>query len=106
MATDPFKWCFTDGHAKNRLSSFYTHLEKLDEIDWSLRTATYWSNTDEDPDRQRRKQAEFLVKDYVPPACIHKLVVYNEAAKNYVQKIVAKTNQNIEIHVKMKHFYY
>jgi hypothetical protein len=63
-------WCFTDGHAKKAITDFYNSIEDLDEVDWNVVRQRYWSNTEDDFDRVRRKQAEFLVKDHVPVDCI------------------------------------
>jgi len=30
------KWLFTDGHAKDALSKFYTDLVDLEKLDWSI----------------------------------------------------------------------
>lgn len=101
------EWCFTDGHAKNAFTEFYNDLEYLGEVDWNLRVERYWNNTDDDFDKMRRKQAEFLVKNHVPPICISRLVVYNEDASNNVKQIVNRVG--IEIPVRINHneqFYY
>jgi len=43
-----------------QLSEFYYDLGYLSEIDWEIMEEKYWSDTQEDPDRNRRRQAEFL----------------------------------------------
>ena len=30
------EWCFTDGHAKEKISDFYNDLQHLDMIDWQI----------------------------------------------------------------------
>ena len=50
---------FTDGHAIMQLSKFYDDLGYLTEIDWDIMEEKYWRDTIEDPDRKRRRQAEF-----------------------------------------------
>lgn len=100
-------WVFTDGHAKNSLTSFYTQKADFDKVDWNLRWQRYWHNTEEDSDRQRRKQAEFLVRRHVPPECIERIVVYDEPRAAYVQKIIAELGRNVEVYVNPKgKFYY
>ncbi|MCB0595001.1 MAG: DUF4433 domain-containing protein [Lewinellaceae bacterium] len=101
------EWAFTDGHAKNFLTSFYTQRADFDKVDWNLRWEQYWHNTEEDPDRQRRKQAEFLVRHHVPPECIDRIVVYDESSVVYVQEIIAEVDRNVEVYINPQgKFYY
>lgn len=61
------QFVLTDGHAVTPLSTQYDHLSALDEvITWSVMNLRYWRDTDEDGDRKRRRQAEFLVWSSVP----------------------------------------
>ena len=74
---------FTDGHAVNELSSFYsaadvTHIHTL--IDTSAINAHRW-NDEADRDLKRRKEAEFLIASDVPIQAILGYAVYNESAK-------------------------
>jgi ssDNA thymidine ADP-ribosyltransferase, DarT len=56
------EFAFTDGHAIMSYSSFYNDLNALDDaIDWNVMKTNYWADTEEDGDRKRRRQAEFLV---------------------------------------------
>lgn len=52
---------FADGHAELDLSDFFDDLDDLNKIDWKIMKAAYWADTNEDGDRKRRRQAEFLV---------------------------------------------
>jgi hypothetical protein len=99
-------WLFTDGHGKNSLSRFFTDGAQLDHVDWSLRWEKYWQNTEEDPDRQRRKQAELLVRNQVPPECIGSIVVFNQTAKEAVEVILAELGKNIDVYISPDKFYY
>jgi hypothetical protein len=98
-------WCFTDGHAKTIITDFYNHTNDLDKVDWDMVGQRYWSNNDDDYDRMRRKQAEFLVKYHVPANCIGAIATYNTAAKSTVDAIITKLGLNIPVREK-KHFYY
>jgi hypothetical protein len=100
-------WCFTDGHATNRITSFFADEQDFDEVDWDVVFSQYWKNTDEDMDRMRRKQAEFLVKEHVPADCIEAIVVYDQAAQTQVQNLVNSAGLNIRVAVAQKNrFYY
>ena len=60
----------TDGHAKSGQTTFLLPEDDLSVIDWSATRATDWKNTPNDWDKQRRKQAEGLVRRYVPTSCL------------------------------------
>ncbi|MFD0795250.1 DUF4433 domain-containing protein [Mucilaginibacter litoreus] len=101
------EWCFTDGHAKDALTSFYNDLNFLDQIDWNLVKERYWKNTEEYTDKMRRKQAEFLVKHEVPTSCISHIIVYDAEASTSIQKLIDELNLNIKVWINPKgRFYY
>jgi len=52
---------FSDGHGIARFTNWFDKLSDLDKVDWDAVYATIWKDTVDDMDRQRRKQAEFLV---------------------------------------------
>lgn len=100
-------WCFTDGNAAKRITKFYKNLDDLDKIDWvSIETKDFrHDNADGDEDRIRKKHAEFLVKDRVPPNKIGRIAVLNTTVKNEVETIVSKCKLAIEVKVK-PNFYF
>ncbi len=63
-AGSPFT--FTDGHADIFYSEYFDELDDLDKIDWDIMEERYWRDTAEDGDRKRRRQAEFLVHQFLP----------------------------------------
>jgi hypothetical protein len=100
-------WCFTDGHAKNQFSKFFATEQDLIHIDWSLVRLRFWKNTEEDFDRIRRKQAEFLVKNHVPVNCIISLVVFNEERHTFAKQMIENQGLNIPVYVNPNgEFYY
>jgi hypothetical protein len=101
------EWCFTDGHAKDALTTFYNNLNSLDVIDWDLVKARYWSNTEEYTDKMRKKQAEFLVKTKVPTACIKNIVVYDNIVQTHIQTMIENLRLDIKVWVNPQgKFYY
>ena len=60
------EFVFSDGHGIAAFTSWFDQLSDLDQVDWQMVYQRYWSDTDADPDRQRRKQAEFLVYQSCP----------------------------------------
>lgn len=73
---------FTDGHALNKITNIYT-CEQLGDIDryvsYDMVYAKKW--TDE-PDLKRKKEAELLIKEDIPPELIKFFLVFNESAFN------------------------
>ncbi|WP_326552045.1 type II toxin-antitoxin system toxin DNA ADP-ribosyl transferase DarT [Micromonospora sp. NBC_01813] len=73
-------WVATDGNAANATSAFTTALDDLDGmVDWPLMHAERWNSNTDDPDRQRRRMAEFLVHHEVPLAGFHQVAAYSSA---------------------------
>lgn len=86
---------FTDGHAVNKLSEFYTseELERIDEIiDKKAIDGQYWK-TENDQDLKRRKEAEFLIESDLPVSAIRWFAVYNKAAKEKLLALSVKEKQ-------------
>lgn len=100
------EWCFTDGHAKDKLTAYYNQLDGLALIDWDTVTNKYWSSTPEDPDKMRRKQAEFLVRTHVPTTCLSGAIVHDEAAEAKTRGIMNSVGIILPIHIDKKHNYY
>ena len=72
-------WVATDGNAVTATTEFSSDLEALDTlVDWPLMKAERWNNTEEDPDRQRRRLAEFLVHQRVPLSLIRGIAAYDD----------------------------
>jgi hypothetical protein len=50
--------------------------------------AQYWNDTDNDPDRKRRRQAEFLVHEFFPWALVSYIGVYDRSIAETVDEII------------------
>lgn len=77
---------FTDGHAVDGFSSQYTatNIQNIDTIlDKDAINAKYWRD-ENDLDRKRRKEAEFLVLGDISQKGILGFITYNENAKNTI----------------------
>src|SRR2546428_11719180 len=77
VAAAGLSFCFTDGHAEMDISDFYGDLADLRKIDWEIMKARYWRDTNEDNDRKRRRQAEFLVHNTLPWQLITEVGVFS-----------------------------
>ncbi|MGB0034804.1 MAG: DUF4433 domain-containing protein [Candidatus Acidiferrales bacterium] len=100
------EWVFTDGHADMPpLTSFYDDLGDLGKIDWSVMNSRYWFDSANHPDRERRRQAEFLVHDFCPWELIGEIGVYNREAAENVHKIMANVVHKPEIRIEAGWYY-
>ena len=66
---------FSDGHGLQHITKWYASARDLDKIHWPIVNQKQWADHDDDTDRQRKKQAEFLVYEYCPWFSIEKIVV-------------------------------
>lgn len=81
---------FTDGNAAAAISDFEDDPDRLGEhVDWPLMKQRYWANTDEDPDRRRRRMAEFLIHEEAPLGIVRGIAVYDQAMRGEAVAIVA-----------------
>jgi hypothetical protein len=94
---------FTDGHAVDGFTSFYTHkdVENIENIiDRKAINSIYWNNED-DLDLKRRKEAEFLVINDIPINAIIGWVVFDEETKEILCNLSIKANS-----IKVRKNYY
>jgi hypothetical protein len=82
-------FAFSDGHGLARFTAWYAELADLDRVDWDAVYARQWRDTPDDMDRQRRKQAEFLVHRSMPWGLISEVGVYNDAARERAEAVLA-----------------
>jgi len=89
IAAAGLDYCFTDGHAVEAFSAFFNDLKNLSEIDWNVINSWSWGNRDEDNDRKRRKQAEFLVYNFFPWDMVDTIGVIDASMQAQVQTIIS-----------------
>ncbi len=99
---------FTDGHATQKITKFFDDLKNLKNIDWKAVNARIWKDdpsSDTNFDRQRKKQAEFLVEGELPLSCITKIVTYDEGSQKYVLSLLKERGLTIPVYID-KNLYY
>ncbi|MEI6091042.1 MAG: DUF4433 domain-containing protein [bacterium] len=99
------EYLFTDGHGYATLTQWFDDIQFLNEIDWTTIKETWWKNTEDDSDKERRKQAEFWVKDELSLEKILGIAVFDDESKRLIEQACTKYNRNIEVKVK-SNFYY
>jgi hypothetical protein len=87
------RFVFSDGHGLAAFTDWFDSLDDLDKIDWSIVGARYWADQLDDNDRQRRKQAEFLIWQSVNWELIERIGVLNREVKASVEGILAQFPQ-------------
>jgi hypothetical protein len=81
---------FSDGHGLAAFTDWYDDLKDLDKVDWSLVGERYWADQPDDNDRQRRKQAEFLVWHSIAWELIERIAVLNQEVKRKVESVLTQ----------------
>lgn len=84
---------FSDGNAATfGLTSFEADPARFDDhVDWSVMKLRQWQNTDSDPDRMRRRMAEFLVHDALPIELIEAVGVHDAGVKAAFDEAVGES---------------
>jgi hypothetical protein len=80
---------FSDGHGIASYTKWFDDLRELQKLDWDTIYANIWKDTVDDMDRQRRKQAEFLVHRKCDWELIERIAVINDRVKSKVNEIMA-----------------
>jgi hypothetical protein len=98
-------YVFTDGHAIMRLSNYYNSVPDLCKIDWKIMRANFWADTEDDNDRCRRRQAEFLVHQFFPWDLFDEIVVYHGKIAKQVGRILQDSELITRIRVNREWYY-
>lgn len=90
-------FCFTNGHADMAFSQYFTDRADFALLDWETIKAKQWADTVQDNDRTRRKQAEFLVHDFLPWHCIKEIGVFNDDVAEQVRAAVSEQDTPVRV---------
>lgn len=97
---------FSDGHGIATFTNWFDSLADLDKVDWDTVYAKIWRDTLDDMDRQRRKQAEFLVHRCCNWSLIQEIGVLNERVKAQVEGILGGFPQGMSRPVMLRPEWY
>lgn len=99
------EFVFTDGHAVMTFTDFFDDLNYLGTIDWDVMESRYWNDTNEDNDRKRRRQAEFLVRYFFPWQLITEIGVMNSTIKTQAENILQNFTHKPSVIVRNNWYY-
>ena len=81
---------FSDGHGIATFTKWFDDLADLKRVDWNAVNSIIWKDVVEDMDRQRRKQAEFLVHQKCDWSLVEEIGVVNSRMKAKIERILSK----------------
>lgn len=79
---------FSDGHGIATFTNWFADLAELERVDWEAVSARMWKDTVGDMDRQRRKQAEFLIHHQCDWSLIQEICVVNDRMRARVEHVL------------------
>jgi hypothetical protein len=92
---------FTDGNAATAFTDFGHDPARLDQlVDWPLMRAQLWFNTAEDPDRRRRRMAEFLVRGALPLELVAGIGVYDRGVQEQVAGLIEAADVELGVAIR------
>jgi hypothetical protein len=100
------QFVFSDGHGLAKFTNWYDHVCKLDQVDWNIVGERYWRDQLDDNDRQRRKQAEFLIWRSLPWSIIKVVGVLNQTVKAQVETVLNEYSNRFQPKVAVKPDWY
>jgi hypothetical protein len=105
IVKDGLRTVFTDGHGTMALSKFYDDLADLDKLAWGIIQGKYWHDTDEYPDRSRRRQAELLVHEHLPWKYVEEIGVINAQIKTQVENALSGSTHKPTVRIQPTWYY-
>ena len=101
VAEAGLRYLFSDGNCAAAVSQVFNDLGRLGTvIDWQVMRGRMWNNTAEDPDRMRRRMAEFLVYERLPVGSVTEIVVRTQGMRRQVEAALATREVTLPVHVR------
>ena len=100
------RFVFSDGHGIAAFTNWFADTARLGEVDWKMVYERYWRDEVNEMDRQRRKQAEFLIHQSCPWALIEEIGVLNTGMKARVEEIFREFDAVLHKVVKVRADWY
>jgi len=106
VASSGAGFVFSDGHGIAAYTDWYDDLADLDNVDWDMVYQRYWADNIDDMDRQRRKQAEFLVHKCCDWELIEEIATVNDRMKRKVETIMSRFPRKLHRPVRVRPEWY
>jgi hypothetical protein len=103
IAASNIDFVFTDGNAACYKTRFYKLLRDLNKIEWEVIWNDSWTCFE---DGKRKRNAEFLIYPQIYVNYIKKIVVNNPNNFSYIQNILNKYNENIQLEIDIYNNYF
>ncbi|MBI5308058.1 MAG: DUF4433 domain-containing protein [Planctomycetes bacterium] len=100
------QFVFSDGHGLASFTQWFDDLGELDKVDWNMVYERYWKDEVDDSDRQRRKQAEFLVHRFCDWSLIQGIAVIDIRMEGRVKDILSEFSEEIQRTVRVQRDWY
>lgn len=105
VASAGLEFAFTDGHPIREPKAFYKDLVDLQSVDLPLMKEKMWNDTDDDPDRMRRRQAEFLAHQKIDLSMFRVVGTRTVRMKNEVERLLRDKGIDLPCSVQEKWYY-
>jgi len=92
-------WAISDSNAGARYATFSSDLQELTRLNWDAIRTNNWQ------DVQSQKQAEFLVRDFVPWPVINEIGCIDQGAATQVQGLIAGAAHRPVVNVRREWYY-
>lgn len=91
---------FTDRHAYLTAAQFFSDLESLDKIDWSILQKRDFKGDPNDLGKKERYQAEALVHKHLPIDALRGVVCYNDSVASSLKAHIAERGLAVKVIIK------
>ncbi|MER6782729.1 MULTISPECIES: DUF4433 domain-containing protein [unclassified Streptomyces] len=105
MAAQGIPFLFTDGNCASSLTDYYDDLADLEKVDWTVMRATMWADTADDPDRKRRRMAEFLMHQTAPLSAITGMATMTAQMADELKSVLTRLNYSTDIQIRREWYY-
>ena len=97
---------FTDGGADSGRCTFSNDISQLPQIlDYVTEAFTFWFDNEQHPDRTHKRNAEFLVYNFVPWKAIRKIGVISSEIQQKTLSLISQVSVQPELVVESRWYY-
>jgi hypothetical protein len=91
---------YTTAHAYPDWTDYYSDLENLGQIDWSIIQRRDFKRDPDDPRKMERYQAEALIHNHLPITGLLGIMCYTDAMKKRIEQDVAVRGLALPVHAR------